>query len=128
MVVAPYTLAPEHRWSYGKDGNALVGKKWMNAISCGGSEQTYSSNGLNRFTIRELLVPFEQTARLCNMQFIPPFVVHGTHRLTNKQIEEAAIQFRDVLTGLADNSFAETALAKAHYMNDLVPISHHVHI
>jgi len=38
----------------------------------------------NRFTIRELLAPFEQTARLCRMEYLPPFVVQGTHQLNIK--------------------------------------------
>ena len=57
------------------------GKRWLHVISAGGREAAYQHEGYNRFTMRELLAPLEQTARLCGMTWLPPYVVHGTHRL-----------------------------------------------
>jgi glutathione-regulated potassium-efflux system ancillary protein KefG len=50
----------------------------------------------------QLLAPFEQTARLCGMTFLPPFVVHGTHRLDAAGIEAAAADYRRVIEGVRD--------------------------
>jgi glutathione-regulated potassium-efflux system ancillary protein KefG len=65
----------EHGWAYGKEGTALKGKFIFNSITSGGGREVYSKEGNNRFTINEFLVPFEQTAALCNMVYLPPFAV-----------------------------------------------------
>jgi glutathione-regulated potassium-efflux system ancillary protein KefG len=95
-------LVLEHGWAYGTGGTALRGKRWLSAISTGGREEAYQRDGHNRFTIRELLAPLEQTARLCGMDFLPPFVIHGTHRLTSNDIAAAAGEYRAVVEALRD--------------------------
>jgi glutathione-regulated potassium-efflux system ancillary protein KefG len=52
--------------------------------------------------MRELLAPVEQTARLCGMEFLPPFVVHGTHSLTEREIDGHASDYRRTLEALRD--------------------------
>ena len=52
--------------------------------------------------MRELLAPFEQTARLCGMRYLPPFVVHGTHTLDERGIEGYAADYRSILMALRD--------------------------
>lgn len=81
-------LVLEHGWAYGAEGTRLTGKTMVQAISCGGSEQAYQPGGRNRATIETFLLPFQQTARLCGMQYLTPFVVHGTHRLTPSDIHQ----------------------------------------
>ena len=71
-------LVLEHGWAYGRGGTALQGKWLMNAITTGGGEKAYRRDGHNRFTMRELLAPLEQTARLCGKEYLAPFVAHGT--------------------------------------------------
>jgi glutathione-regulated potassium-efflux system ancillary protein KefG len=53
--------------------------------------------------MRQLLAPLEQTARLCGMEYLPPFVVFGTHRLGREEIEAAAGQYRRLIEGLRDD-------------------------
>ena len=69
-------------WAYGPGGNALEGKKVIQVITTGGPQAAYQASGNNRHTLREFLKPFEQTVKLCRMHYLPPFVTHGTHRLT----------------------------------------------
>jgi len=57
-------LVLEYGFAYGEGETSLRGKKFLSAITMGGGEKAYSRDGYNRYTIRELLVPFEQTARL----------------------------------------------------------------
>jgi glutathione-regulated potassium-efflux system ancillary protein KefG len=95
-------LVLEHGWAYGRDGNALRGKQLLTVTTTGGRESAYQSDGHNRFTIRQLLAPIEQTAFLCGMGYLPPFVVHGTHRLTPEEIEAHAQDYRLVLEALRD--------------------------
>lgn len=89
-------------WAYGKGGGALRGKTWLSAITTGGSDAAYQRDGLNRFTIRELLTPLEQAVHLCGMDFLPPFVVHNTLRITPAEIEGAASDYRRALEALRD--------------------------
>jgi glutathione-regulated potassium-efflux system ancillary protein KefG len=96
-------LVLEHGWAYGTGGTALRGKRLVSAITTGGSEPAYTEAGHNRFTIRQLLAPTEQTARLCGMDYPPPFVVHATHRLDAAGIEQAADEYGRFLAALRDD-------------------------
>ncbi len=79
-------LVLEHGWAYGPGGTQLHGKPLLQVITTGGGAQAYSRTGHNYFTVRELLTPYEQTARLCGMRYLPPFVIHGTHDLQTEDV------------------------------------------
>jgi glutathione-regulated potassium-efflux system ancillary protein KefG len=70
----------------------------------GGREAAYRRDGFNRFTLRELLAPIEQTAFLCGMEFLPPFVVHGTHAMSDGDIAAQAAIWRRTVEGLRDGA------------------------
>jgi len=110
-------LVLEHGWAYGTGGTALRGKTWLSAVTTGGREAAYQHDGYNRFTIRELLAPLEQTARLCGMQFLPPFVVHGTHRLDQADIDRAAAEYRRAIEALRDDRLDLDAVASQTRLN-----------
>jgi glutathione-regulated potassium-efflux system ancillary protein KefG len=95
-------LVLEHGWAYGRDGNALRGKKTMNVITTGGQEASYCRSGPYHYNIRELLAPLEQTARLCGMEYLPPFVIHGTHRMPETAVQAHAADYRRTLEALRD--------------------------
>jgi len=115
-------LVLEHGWAYGRHGKALVGKSMMNAISTGGNLQAYGAEGLNRHSLSEFLTPFEQTAVLCNMTYLPPFVVHGTHRATEADIHAAARQYGALLKALSLGSIDPARAGAVRYINDLIPL------
>jgi putative NADPH-quinone reductase len=86
-------LVLEHGFAYGLDGSALHGKVFFNALTAGGLEAAYRAEGYNHFTIRELLHPLEQTARLCGMIYLPPFALFGSRTAieegrVNRHIED----------------------------------------
>lgn len=60
-----------------KEGRALHGKTWLSVITTGGPDWSYRSGGYNNFTMSELLRPLQQTAYLCGMNWLAPFVIHG---------------------------------------------------
>jgi glutathione-regulated potassium-efflux system ancillary protein KefG len=95
-------LVLEHGWAYGSKGTALRGKTMLSVITTGGRESAYQPEGHNRFTMRQLLAPIEQTARLCGMEYLPPFVAHGTHRMSREEMEAHAREYRRVLEALRD--------------------------
>ena len=109
----------EHGWAYGKEGTALKGKFIFNSITSGGGREVYSKEGNNRFTINEFLVPFEQTAALCNMVYLPPFAVQGTHKLSNNELYNYNYMFQKLITRLLVN--VETAeIFKHKFLNDWI--------
>ena len=91
----------EHGFAYGEKGIALRGKSFLSAITTGGPSEAYSAGGYNNFSIRQLLVPFEQTANLCGMKFLEPHVVHGTHKLVDESdLAAVAEGYRRRIKGL----------------------------
>ncbi|KAB7731263.1 NAD(P)H oxidoreductase [Rudanella paleaurantiibacter] len=115
-------LVLEHGWAYGRTGKALAGKNMMNVITTGGQQTAYQPTGFNRFSIREFLRPFEQTAVLCNMTYLPPFVVHGTHRITPEQTDSYVEYYRALLTGLGEGRIQPDQLTAFTYTNEyLIP-------
>jgi len=97
-------LVLEHGWAYGTGGVFLKNKYIFNAFTSGGSKEIYSSLGRNRYTIEEYLRPFEQTAYLCNMRYLPPFHLAGTHRSTESDILQKANEYRELILSLRDSS------------------------
>ncbi|MCG2617449.1 NAD(P)H-dependent oxidoreductase [Terrimonas sp. NA20] len=94
-------LVLEYNWAYGPKGFALQGKKMLSAISCGGGENAYTPEGHNSFPISQFLLPYRQTASLCRMEYMPPFVVYGTHRKKSNDIDDESLMYADILSGLA---------------------------
>jgi glutathione-regulated potassium-efflux system ancillary protein KefG len=113
-------LTLEHGWAYGRQGNALAGKKMMNVISVGGRQEAYGAEGYNRYSIRQFLAPFEQTAYLCKMTYLPPFTVHGTHRITEEGIETAVQQYRTLLERLTADEIDPEYARQFESVNDLL--------
>ncbi len=113
-------LVLEFGWAYGPGGEALTGKYVLNAISAGGREEVYQETGRNRFTVKQFLVPLEQTVRLCHMKFLPPFIIHGTHLLTPEQIKVRADEYGNVLKQLLNWDGNESAFDGFKYMNEIL--------
>lgn len=84
-------------WAYGPGGNRLHGKHMMQAISTGGPESYYTPKGRNRFTIEHLLSPFNQTAHLCGMSYLKPFVVYEGRNLDEATIHHKVNAYRNLL-------------------------------
>ncbi|MFC1575469.1 NAD(P)H-dependent oxidoreductase [Gemmatimonadota bacterium] len=106
-------LVLEHGWAYGSQGTALRGKTLFSVITTGGREEVYQHEGHKRLTVRELLAPIEQTARLCGMDFLPPFVAHGTHGMTPEEMEAHGRDYERLLEAIRDEK-ADLEAARTH--------------
>lgn len=100
-------LVLEHGFAYGNDGDALLGKFFICACSAGGPDNAYANDGFNRFTLRELLRPLEQTANLCKMRYLPPFALYGSRTaLEEGRLAEHEIRFSQLLNHLSDSDLS----------------------
>jgi glutathione-regulated potassium-efflux system ancillary protein KefF len=66
-------------WAYGVDGTALRGKDLWLVATTGGPESSYHPQSYNRYFFDAFLPPYEQTAALCGMRFLPPLILHGAN-------------------------------------------------
>ncbi|MEO8465674.1 MAG: NAD(P)H-dependent oxidoreductase [Gammaproteobacteria bacterium] len=92
----------EEGWAYGPGGTQLSGKFLLNALSTGGPTEAYHSKGRNRFAVRELLAPYDQTAYLCGMGWLDPFVIHAGRKLDVATLTQKSEAYRELLVGLRD--------------------------
>ena len=91
-----------HGWAYGHDGTALQGKDLWLVATTGGPESSYHPQGYNRFFFDAFLPPYEQTAALCGMRFLPPLLLHGANRVSEAEITAHASVFADRLRTYPD--------------------------
>ena len=74
-------------WAYGPGGNSLRGKDLWLVATTGGAEESYHPAGYNRYFFDAFLPPYEQTAALCGMRFLPPLLLHGAHRAEADKVQ-----------------------------------------
>jgi len=112
-------LVLEIGWAFGEGGTALLGKRLMQAVTCGGSAEIYCCGGRHLHSVREFLLPFEESARLCGMTYLAPFIVYGTGNL--RSAEEVAPHARDyaaVLEAMRDGRLDLEKAVKLQWLNE----------
>jgi glutathione-regulated potassium-efflux system ancillary protein KefF len=77
-------------WAYGPEGDALRGKDLWLVTSTGGPDDSYQPASYNRYHFEAFMPPYEQTATLCGMRFLPPMVLHGAHRVSQPELDAHA--------------------------------------
>ncbi len=73
-------------WAYGPGGRAVQGKDLWLVATTGGPEESYRPGNYNRYHFDAFLPPFEQTAALCGMRFLPPLILHGAHHASDAEV------------------------------------------
>lgn len=113
-------LVLEFNFAYGPSGKALKGKIIFNSITTGGPQEAYSKEGYNRFSIRELLAPFEQTANLCLMDYFPPFIIHGSLHLETSQLNKHTEEYVQLLEALLNDQISKEDIKHHHHLNAVI--------
>lgn len=113
-------LVLEHGWAYGREGHALKGKLLLQALTTGGRKENYCATGSDRFTILQLMEPFCQTTKVCNMVYLPPFVVHGTHSMREEDYLKYGVLYGQMLEYLENRELKFSELEKFKYFNDYI--------
>jgi glutathione-regulated potassium-efflux system ancillary protein KefF len=88
-------------WAYG-GGQALLGKDLWLVASTGGPESSYHPQGYNRYFFDAFLPPYEQTAALCGMRFLPPMLLHSAHTTPDEVVAEHVATFAERLRSYPD--------------------------
>jgi glutathione-regulated potassium-efflux system ancillary protein KefF len=84
-------------WAYGPGGTALQGKDLWLVATTGGPESSYHPQSYNRYFFDAFLPPYEQTATLCGMRFLPPLVLHGANSASEPAVAAHVTVFEDRL-------------------------------
>jgi len=72
-------------FAYGQE-HALKGKKFMLAVTSGGSFDSYKEDAKHGAPIETYLAPFEQTARFCDMHPLNNFVVQDASTMDSEAV------------------------------------------
>jgi glutathione-regulated potassium-efflux system ancillary protein KefF len=89
-------------WAYGPGGTRLRGKDLWLAATTGGPADSYQPTRYNRYFFDAFLPPYEQTATLCGLRFVPPLVLHGAHRADDAAIAAHAQVYAQRLASWPD--------------------------
>jgi putative NADPH-quinone reductase len=84
-------------FAFGAGGDSLKGKDFLQVISTGAPWTNYQRQGSYRFTVAEILRPFEATVALCQMRYHYPFLVQGLRNLTDELLATKAAAYRQLL-------------------------------
>ena len=110
-------LVLEHGWAYGSEGKMLHGKQALSVVSTGAREQAYDPDGFHQFTMRHFLLPIQQTFRLCGVEYLPPFVVHGTLGMNRDEIRAHAEDYRRLLEAIREGRVNWEAVPEHRRLN-----------
>lgn len=119
-----FDLVLEHGWAYGSEGTMLRGKRAVSVITTGGRDTAYQRGGHNQYTMGEFLAPIEQTFRLCGVDYLPPYVVHGTLGMEPVDIVAHAETYRRLVEALSRDTLSLDAMRQDPHrdwrLNDLL--------
>lgn len=113
-------LVLEHGWAFGSKGNELKDKYFICSVTAGGPRKAYRIDDFHSHTINQLLSPLKQTASLCKMKPLPPFVVHGTHAMEKQEVLDYKKELMSLLWGLSNNEFDLEEAGRFEYLNDFL--------
>ncbi|MEO0733079.1 MAG: NAD(P)H-dependent oxidoreductase [Bacteroidota bacterium] len=112
-------LTLEHGWAYGSKGVFLRGKQVLSVVTAGGSRESYAPGGFNGHEINDFLLPLRRTAELCGMDYLPPYLINGTHAMQPAEIERHRVGYHAFLRQLQRGEIPAADWATARYANDL---------
>lgn len=96
----------EEGYAYGEGGDALHGKQLLTVISTAAKAEAYQPDGYNKFSVQDLLRPFEATANLCGINYHRPHLIQGSYSVTDEEIDRHAAKFRGILESYLESGDA----------------------
>jgi putative NADPH-quinone reductase len=103
-------------WAYGSKGDKLKNRKVALAVSAGIRKEDYSEKGRYRFTLGQILIPFETTFLYCGADYRSYFASYGKEKepggndptATEEQdpsateLEKSALGYLDFINNLSN--------------------------
>lgn len=90
-------------FAFGAGGDSLKDKDFLQVISTGAPWTNYQRQGSYRFTVAEILRPFEATVGLCQMRYHFPFLVQGIRSSSDPQLAAKKSAYRQLLQNYCDH-------------------------
>ncbi|MEC1353656.1 NAD(P)H-dependent oxidoreductase [Bacillus sonorensis] len=90
-------------WAHGPGGTKLKGKEWVTAMSIGSPEHAYQAGGYNLFSISELTKPFQASASLVGMAYLPSFAEYRANKISDQEIAQSASRYVEHITNIELN-------------------------
>lgn len=117
-------LVLEHGFAYGSGGDKLAGKTMMLALTAAGPAEAYTPEGYQHHALRTFLTPLEQTARLCRMRFVAPYVLHSSLRAPSTgEVAPHVEGYLRLLSAIRDDAYDfDAAEQMATVTHDTLPI------
>lgn len=112
----------EHGWAFGSKGDALKDKLFFCIITAGGPQVTYQEGQFHNHTINQLLSPIRQTAVLCKMIPLPPFIVFGSHDFQNIKVKQQTEKLLELIDNMGRGIFNLEDAKKQEFLNDYITI------
>jgi glutathione-regulated potassium-efflux system ancillary protein KefF len=100
-------------FAYGDGAAVLRGKRCQWVVTSGGDDAAFADGGIHGHPFERFVAPIEQTARFCQMEWLPPLIVHGARRIDDASLLRASQTYRDRLTALAAEPLAAEPSAAA---------------
>ncbi|MFF2092264.1 NAD(P)H-dependent oxidoreductase [Paenibacillus sp. NPDC058174] len=85
-------------WAYGSGGDKLKHRKVGLAVSAGIREEDYSAEGKYRYTLEQLLYPFETTFHYCHAEYASFFAFYGTESMPSDNETEIMKSAQDYVS------------------------------
>ncbi|MBY5445760.1 potassium transporter KefG [Rhizobium leguminosarum] len=96
-------LVLEYGFAYGPQGKLLADKFALISVTTGGRVTDYSVTGGNNYPLRQFLLPLQQTATLCGMKFLPPFVLHAANHISTLEAQRHVASYGALLGLITTN-------------------------
>lgn len=113
-------LVLSHGWAFGSQGNMLKDKLFFVAITAGGPKGSYTEDSFHHYSIQHLISPVIQSALLCKMSILPPFIVYGTHAIELSEVVKQKRIYSELLRQLTKGEFDRDEALKFEHLNDYV--------
>ncbi|WP_261807049.1 NAD(P)H-dependent oxidoreductase [Lapidilactobacillus luobeiensis] len=97
----------------------LAGKELVVVLSLGQAETTYQAGASERFSLSELLRPYQAFAEKLGWRYLPPLVIGQFSYLAEAEKQQLLIQYQQLLTLPQPASFSERGIWLAQYLRTL---------
>ncbi|MCM2677479.1 NAD(P)H-dependent oxidoreductase [Alkalicoccobacillus plakortidis] len=87
-------------WAFGKSGDNLKDRKMALGVTTGSRSDDYDKQGRYKYNLKEVLVPFEITAKYCKADYQSFFAFYGTDFSSQDEIDKSAKDYVDFLKKL----------------------------